>query len=54
MVIYIFLQAYMNFNTFKVIKKMFTLFFKNNANGPDGGELTQFSPIYKISKICLF
>ena len=44
----------MNFTTFKVIKKIFTFFLQKNANGPDGGELTPFSPNYKISKICLF
>ena len=44
----------MNFPTFKVIKKIFTLFFQKNTNGPDGGELTPFSLNYKIRKICLF
>ena len=44
----------MNFTTFKVIKKYSLFFFQKNANGPDGGELTPFSPNYKISKICLF
>ena len=27
---------------------------KKNGNGLEGGELTPFSPNYKISKICLF